>query len=212
MKTLEELKKTWDGNQNILSASQAYDQTSLEKIFRSRMKKNMNAAMQYFRASFVFQIVVYSLFSHVIVKYWPDIEILGLSIGGALLFAPFTITLMKKFKRMAKIKLTGNTGASMQAYALSHLTSLQSFYHFKKRYELILIPLSSAIGVFLSFKLYVPGGASAHPVGAAITLTITLLFCALAIRSENRKNFQQPLHQLQGILDEFQEAKNLRSE
>jgi hypothetical protein len=80
---------------------------------------------------------------------------------------------------------------------------LESFFTFKKRYEMVLIPLSAAIGVLLIFLLYVPGGVSEHLLGAFITYVLTLLSCYLAIRSENKKNFVQPLDQLGEILNEY---------
>jgi hypothetical protein len=201
MKTLDELKETWSSNQN--TSLQTYDQNSLEKIFRSRVKKNINHSMQYFWASFTLQIVVYALLSHVIVKHWSDSDVLVNCIGGILLFLPFTIMLMLKFKSIAKTKLTGNSGMSLYEYTLAHHTLLQSFYRFKTRYELMLIPVSAAIGVFLTFELYVPGGVSSHFTGAVITFFITVLSCAVAIRSEDKKSFETPLHDLQTLLDEF---------
>lgn len=205
MTTLEELKKKWEEKGNPPSGALAYDKVALEKIFKSRVKKHTNAAMQYFWASFVLQILVYALLSHVIVKYWSDTEMLLFSLGGVLLFLPFTIMLMKKFKRIAATKLTGesDTGTSLYHYVLRHHALLLSFYNFKKRYELVLIPLSSAVGIFLTFKLYVPGGVQQHPSGAIVTFVITLFACAMAIRSENKKSFEQPLHQLREILSEF---------
>ncbi|MBA4058691.1 MAG: hypothetical protein C0490_28500 [Marivirga sp.] len=63
--------------------------------------------------------------------------------------------------------------------------------------------MSSAIGVILIFNLYVPGGVKGNLTGALTTFAITLLSCAIAIFSENKKSFEQPIHQLQEILDEF---------
>ena len=203
MKTIDDLKKVWEGNQNTPSTSQAYDEESLAKIFKSRVSKQAHLAMQYFWASFALQIIVYALLSHVIVKYWSDADMFWFSIGGVFLYVPFTIMLMKKFKRMAKIKLNGNSGASLHHYVSDHHTLLLSFYRFKKGYELILIPLSCAIGVFLTFKLYVAGGVLTSPVFAAILLILSLISCAIAIHSENKKNFRQPIHQLDEILAEF---------
>jgi uncharacterized membrane protein YjjP (DUF1212 family) len=80
---------------------------------------------------------------------------------------------------------------------------LESFFIFKKRYELILIPLSSAIGVIIVFKLYVPGGIREHLLGAFLTFSLTLLSCYLAIRSENKKNFIKPLGELEKMLSEY---------
>lgn len=203
MKTLEELKNTWDGNRPLLSGAQDYDQASLGKIFKMRVQKNANKAMQYFWASFVLQIVVYALLSHVIVKYWSYPEMVWPGIGGIILYIPFTVILMRKFKSMAVIKLFDHTGTAMNKYVHKHYHLLESFYRFKTRYELILIPLSAVIGVFLIFRLYVPGGVLAHLGGAAITFAITMVSCALAIHAENKKNFREPLKNLRAILDEF---------
>jgi hypothetical protein len=64
--------------------------------------------------------------------------------------------------------------------------------------------LSSAIGVFLTFKLFVPGGVQENSTGAIITFAVTLISCILAIRSENRRNFAEPLYQLEKVMEEFE--------
>jgi hypothetical protein len=199
MTTFEELMKMWNENQ---AAPSPYDQRSIEKIVRSRTKKHINKAMQYFWAAFTLQILVYGLLSHMMIKYGSDTETLLLSIAGVILFLTFTIMLLKKFKRLAvaKPKLSE---PSLYHYVFHQHSSLESFYSFKKRYELILIPLSSAIGVFLTFKLFVPGGVQENPTGAIITFAATLISCVLAIRSENKRNFAQPLHQLEKVMEEF---------
>jgi hypothetical protein len=160
--------------------------------------------MQYFWASFVLQIVVYALFAHVIVKHGGDIETLLLSVAGVLLFLPFTIMLMTKYKRMALTRPEeGNSVTSLFNYVMTRYNLLQTFYQFKRRYEFLLIPLSSLIGVFLVFKLYVPGGVEKNLTGVVITFMITVISCILAIRSENKKNFEKPLHHFRELLEEF---------
>jgi hypothetical protein len=210
MSTFEDIKKAWVENQSAIPEAQTYNLAMLEKIAKGRVKKHMAASMQFFWASFTFQIIVYALLSHVTLKYGTDRETLLLGITGILLYLPFTIMLMRKFKRIAVLKPVGEAGednskTSLYKYIQRKHDLLQSFYTFKKRYELLLIPLSASIGVFLTFKLFVPGGMEAHPIGAAITFAITLVSCFLAIRSENKKSFQQPLRQLRELLDEFKQ-------
>lgn len=204
MTTLEDLKKAWDKNQAAQFTAQPYNELSLKQIFRSRVKKHMKASMQYFWASFVLQIMVYALLSNVIVTHWSDKTILALSIGGVLLYIPFTIMLMKKFKAIASAKLIDQRGTSLHQYVSRHHALLTSFYRFKKRYELLLIPVSCAIGTILTFMIYVPGGVYAHFSGAVITFIIAIVSCAVAIRAENIKSFERPLQQIKGILNEFQ--------
>jgi hypothetical protein len=202
MKTLEELKKKWGENPNNIAVPNTYDRESLDHISKSRTKKHMTMAMRYFWASFTLQVLVYALLSHVFVKHWVDTETQILCLVGVLLFVPFTIVLMRKFKRMALIGQDG-TASSMEAYVQQQHDLLLSFYHFKKWYEVLLVPTSSAIGVILVFKLYVPGGVLVHPVGAVITFAISVISCMVAIRAENKRNFEQPLRGLEDILREF---------
>ena len=167
----------------------------------------MKITMRYFWGAFALQILVYALLSHVILKYGSDAQTLLTGLAGILLFLPFTVILMKKFKQMAVNRPQGNTGIPLYDYIVRQQQLLQSFYAFKKRYELVLVPLSSAIGVFLTFKLFVPGGVMQHPMGAIITLGITLISMVLAIRSENKKSFAQPLQDLDQLLQEFRNNK-----
>lgn len=205
MITLEELKTKWTEKESAAPAQPAYDPASLEKIMKHRVHRHTKTSFQYFWASFALQVLVYSLLSHVIVKYWQDTTIVGYAIAGVLLFLPFTIMLMRKFKGLASTKLSapGNEINTLYNYVLHQQTQLRSFYNFKRWYELILTPLSAATGIVLTFLLYVPGGVEAHWTGAIITFVVTLLSCIVAIRSENKKSFEEPIGQLQLILDEF---------
>ncbi len=201
MKTLDELKKQW--SEDTTAEPQSLDLVTLKNTIRTRVRKNVNMAMKYFWASFVLQLIVYSLLSHVIAKYWYNTQTVIFSVIGILIYIPFTIMLMKKFKGIAKTRLTGNSETSIHQYVLEQQTLLESFYRFKKLYELMLIPLSSIIGVFLIFELYIPGGVALHPTGAVIVLAVTLLSCWAAIRRENVNNFEQPLRSLGELLAEF---------
>jgi hypothetical protein len=192
--TLDEMKSEW----NQQTSNESYDEEALKKVIKTRVRKNTSDAFKYFWASFALQILVYSLLSHVIVKNWGNGLIMIPAIAGILLFIPFTIVLMKKFKSMAK-----NTETSINNYVKRHHELLESFYKFKKRYELVLIPLATLIGTFVTFELYVPGGIWMYPKGAMITFFIALASCVLAIRAENKKSFDIPLSKLNEVLNDL---------
>lgn len=204
MSTLEELKKEWEQKRNVGLSDPLYYEDSFNKMIKSRVKKHTNASMKYFWASFTLQLLVFALLSHVIIKYWNDWSIVLVSIVGMSLYIPFMIMLMKGFKAIAVTRPQDSTESSLQAYVARRHELLQSFYRFKRRYELFLIPLVSAIGAWLVFTLWVPGGVSANPSGAIITFGITLISCSAAIWSENKRSFEEPLKQLQQVLDEFE--------
>jgi hypothetical protein len=204
MSTLDDLKKQW-GEKNLSTTTTAYNETSLDKLIKTRMKKHNKNIMNYFWASFVLQVMVYALFSHVIARYWGNGQIVLTGIFGILLFVPFTIVMMKKFKRFAIAKANGSSVQSIRDYMERQRYLLQSFFTFKKRYEWVLIPLASAIGVWLIFELYFPGGVQSFLTGALITYVLTLVSCYMAIRSENRKSFVEPLNRMKDILEEYNE-------
>ena len=205
MSTFEELKRVWDTDQETAQGYDHYSHEAFRIIVKSRTKKNMKKSMQYFWGALFLQILVYALLSHVVIKYGGDTKTLFIGIGGMLLYLPFTILLMKKFKQMAIIKPAhANSGRSLYQYVFQQRALLQSFYSFKKSYEFLLVPLSTGIGVFLTFKLFVPGGVEENPTGAIITFLITLFSMIASVRLENKKSFQLPLHDLNQLLNEFQ--------
>jgi hypothetical protein len=205
MSTFEELKKVWESNQGNAQVYKRYDRETLDDIVKSRTKRNMKKSMHYFWGALFLQILVYALLSHVIVKYGGNTETLLFGMSGILLYLPFTILLMKKFKQMAIVKpAQDNSGRSLYQYVFQQRALLQGFYTFKKRYEFLLIPLSTGIGVFLTFKLFVPGGVEENPTGAIITFLISLFSMIMSIRLENIKSFEQPLQDLSRLLNEFQ--------
>ncbi|MBC7849041.1 MAG: hypothetical protein H7Y31_04865, partial [Chitinophagaceae bacterium] len=177
MKTLEELKRQWEKNCLTTGDTNVYDNMSLNRILRSRVKKHTTTSFQYFWASFALQLMVYALLAHVSLKYHTNLTVVFLGICGVLLYIPFTIVLMGKFKRMASTKVNAEDPAVMnlQEYVRQYQSLLRAFYAFKMKYELFSIPLSSAIGVILTFNLYVPGGIIENLTGAVITFGVTLL-------------------------------------
>jgi Na+-transporting methylmalonyl-CoA/oxaloacetate decarboxylase beta subunit len=145
---------------------------------------------------------VYALLCHVIVRYYNDIFTVVPGFAGILIYIPFTHTLLKKFKAMAYMPTVGKA-STIQGYIIGQRGLLKTFLTFKKRYEVFLIPLSCAIGVLLTFKLYVPGGIYSHPQGATITFGISLVSCYLAIKQQNERNLVKPITDLDEILQEY---------
>lgn len=174
----------------------------LNKVFKKRISTSMKSSMHYFWASMFLQILVYAMLTHVIVRAWGDTSQLY-ALTGILLYIPFTVVLLRKFKAMAAARTTDDTTASLVQYATLQHRELVSFFHFKKRYELVLIPLSVAIGSVLTFNIFVPGGAVHNINGVIFTFVSSLASCVYAIVRENRKSFIEPIKNLEAILSEF---------
>jgi uncharacterized membrane protein YhaH (DUF805 family) len=204
MATLDELKMKWGESERVLSAPERMAPDSFEKMIRTRVKKHTNMAVQYFWAAFVLQILVYALLGHVVVKYWFDTQAVLTALVGVVMYVPFTVVLMRRFKAIARTSMDKNDADSLQKSIQQRYDYLQRFYRFKQRYEWMLIPVSSMIGVFLVFRIWVPGGVQAHWMAAAITLAVTLVSCGVAIFAENKRNFERPLGELRAVLGEFE--------
>lgn len=172
------------------------DQETLNKIVKARARKHTNEAFKYFWASFVLQIMVYAMLGHVIVKYWYEPMMTLPALLGIAAYIPFTVVMMKRFKSVAA------NGPVTEFIANNHQT-LQNFYRFKRNYELVLIPLATAIGTFLVFELYVPGSVWAYPKGAMITFFISLASCIIAIQAENKRAFEGPLSQMNALMEDL---------
>lgn len=206
MPTLDDLKQKWNAEPPAFGAAAPYDAATFNHIIRTRMKKQNNSIFRYFWATFTLHIIVYAMLSHVTIRYGSDTNILLLSLLGFGVTVPFTTILLRRYKQMAVAKLSGTSGASIYTYVSEQRSRLAGFYTFKKRYDLVLIPLLSAIGVILVFNLYFPGGVLAFQTGAIVTYLLTLLSCFLVIRNENKKYFLRPLQELQAILDDYRSA------
>ena len=201
MDRIEGLKGKWCASTNLNSANIGADE--LVSVFRKRVSSKLKSSMQYFWASFALQMIVYSLLTHVLLKYWREPDYRLFAVCGILLYVPFTIILLRKFKAIAVAKPQGHTTVSLYQYADFRYKQLASFYKFKKWYELILIPLSVAIGTILTFNIFVPGGVSQYLNGAIITFIVSLASCIYAIVRENKRSFEEPLQELEKTLKEF---------
>lgn len=205
MSTLDDYKKIWCKNNPIVASEGNYDLKSFKNMIRIRIKKQNNRIFGYFWTAFALQNIFYGLLCYVMIRYGSDLLIFVLSLAGVLITIPFTVYMMKRYKQLAVNKLNRDSNASIYEYISRQRDLLLDFFKFKKAYEWILIPFSTAIGIVLVFDLFLPGGVLASPEVAIILFMLTLASCYFAISSENKKYFIQPLDDLQAILDEFQD-------
>src|SRR5690606_34616028 len=192
--------------QEAMSPSPSYDPGSFSRLVKSRVKKETDKAMQYFWSSFTLEIIVFALLCHVMLRYWNEGQLFIISILGILLHLPFTYMLMSKFKKMAVTKPLDNSSSSLYRYVRTRYELLDSFYRFKRGYERFLIPISTLVGCYLVFEMYMPGEWGIYWNAFWIIIVITIISCAVVLRRENQQNFEEPLNQYKAILDEFKEG------
>jgi hypothetical protein len=66
-----------------------------------------------------------------------------------------------------------------------------------------MIPLNSVLIVVINFILFVPGGIMNNLTVGVLLFFVWLIIFIIAIRSENKKRFSEPLQQLETVLEEF---------
>jgi hypothetical protein len=204
METLDGMKEQWKSS---FATNPKIDDQSWNEIIRKKMKSHKNKVMQYFWTSFVFQLIAYGMLTHVLVRYGNQRNVLIGCVIGITLFIPFTVMLMQKFKRLAVLK---KNGLSVSEFISTQIRTIEEFFVFKKRYEWILIPVSAALGVYLTFEVFSPGTILNHLYLATIIYLISISSCAYAINVENRKNFSEPIKQLRALQTEIDNAEERR--
>jgi len=200
METLDEAKNFWQ-NTNQQTGQAPLNKGEVESIIKARIRKEKKDAAEYFWLSFAYQILIYAFGGHLIIKYWGDSRIMLLSVVGVVLYISLTIILMKKFKAMFNLPAQQTT--DIQSSVKNQFTLLSQFFNFKKRFDLLSLPLTSIILTGIIFMLYVPGGVEAHVTGAIITCLGALLIYSVAAWFENKKHFVHPLNRLRFILEDI---------
>lgn len=206
METLEEMKKLWNESKFADSCATLTPEYA-DQLVAGRIKKIKSGFREYFWASFVYQNLVYASLAFLIVRYFNNTNIVILSIAGIVLYLPFTIIFMKKFKS-AFLQNSGGEAFSNDDIYLNIRNSykrMSEFLKFKNRFDWVMIPLNCILIVVINFILFVPGGIKAYPLAAVVLLIVWLVIFIIAIHYENRKKFREPLRQMETILEDFKE-------
>ena len=208
MESIEELKNFWEESKRREPPLSPPDAESVERIIKGRVRREKKLMMEYFWASFVYQIMLYSFAGYLIVKYRGDREIMLGSLSVAMLYVPFTVILMRKFKAIClpAINRSNSSGQSIRANVENKHTLLSEFFRFKKVFDWVGIPLVSLVLVSILFKLYVAGGIAEHLTGGILSFAAVMIVFITATYLENRKHFINPLRQLKSVLTDLEQA------
>jgi hypothetical protein len=205
MENFDEIKKLWSENKVIVTCNTPVSPEYVDQLISNRIKKVNRNFREYFWTSFIYQNMVYACLAFLIVRYFSRPDIAILSIAGILLYIPFTIVFMKKFKSAFLLNKEGVAFSDDDIYLniKNRYTRLSEFFRFKKRFDWVIVPLNCVLIVVINFILFVPGGVMANITAGIILLIVWLVIFIIAIRIENKKKFLEPLRQLETILEDF---------
>lgn len=128
-------------------------------------------------------------------------KLMLLSLAGIILYIPFTIILMRKFKAMYNPSV--NNAENIYENVRNQYSLLSKFFRLKKMYDWLAIPVSCFIITVIIFELYTSGGIKEHLIGSMVLFLICITIFTIATRFENKKRFKQPLNQLDIILKDM---------
>lgn len=201
MEEFDDIKKIWNENKPSGQCSPEY----IDNVVSMRIKKVKSSFREYFWLSFIYQNMVYASLVFLIAKFFSRTDIVILSIAGILVYLPFTIVFMRKFKTAFLNNSEGLAFSENDIYLNiknSH-SRISEFFRFKKRFDWVMIPLNCVLIVVINFILFVPGGIMDNLIVGALLFFVWLIIFIIAIRSENKKRFSEPLQQLGSVLEEF---------
>jgi len=202
MEQFDELQALWQ--KNTIPQAPAVSKENVAAVIASSVRKEKKKLVEYFWASLGYQIMIYSFACFLAVKYRGDMQVVVLCAIGALMFIPFTIVLMRKFKAM--FKPAAENATDIQANIRRQSQLLTQFFRVKKVFDFISIPVYCFIMDVILFKLYTPGGIEAHmPLGIGLYVLGLLVF-GIAARLENRKHFVKPLQNFALILEDMEKV------
>lgn len=208
METFDEIKKLWSENSLTDLSKASVTSDDVDQLISNRIKKVKSNFREYFWASFFYQNLVYGCLVFLIVRYFGRPDIVIPSAAGILLYIPFTLMFMKKFKSAFQLNKEGVAFSDDDIYLniKNSYNRMSEFMRLKKRFDWVMVPLNCVLIVLVNFILFVPGGIKANLLAAIILLIVWHVIFIIAIRFENKRKFKEPLRQMETILEEFRRS------
>ena len=180
-------------------------ENDFETSVASKLKNERRGLMQYYWGSFIYQLIIYSLASHVLIRHFGNLQVMAMSMALIILFIPFTYIQMRRYKAMC-MHSTGSINAldqDLSKYIHAQHRLLESFYHFKTWYDRLIVPLNLLLITSLIFTVYVPGGIMGNLLAGSLIFLIILASFIVVLEKENRKKFREPLEKLKLLQHEL---------
>ena len=203
----DELWKDGDEREPILSPLRSQD---LHRIVSSRVRRERRIVSKFVWAAVVYQIILYSFLTHMLITRWGDERVLLLFLIGVTFYIPITVALIRRVRSLYRPNSgTANSEASdILRNVEGEYARLADFYRFKKRVDWIGVPVSCAIIVVVTFTLFVNGGVEANPGGSLVVFLLWIAMSLIAILAENKKRFLSPLRHLELVLNDLRRIES----
>ena len=205
MEIFDEIQKSWSLGKEQSRESLALNEDSVKRMIVPRVKRERNRVFAYFWSAYFWQLAVYASFTHLVFRFWGDWETVLISLTGIILYLPFTTVLIRKYSRMAQ-QDNHFAAESMYDNVQKQYVLLREFFHFKRRFDWVGIPVTCLILAATVFKLWVPGGWIENQTGAIVVFVCALMAFGVAAIFENKKSFTRPMEALQMVMKDMKQG------
>ena len=198
-----ELEMVWKASKASEAEPALVNPKDLQAIIASRVKKEFKTVSEFVWAAVAYQIILYSFLARTLVRHWGDTQSMLLCLGGAALYIPLTVALIRRVKKLFG---RGSAVPDILHKVEGEYSRLRDFFQFKKRMDWIGVPVSCAIIVLVTFTLFVEGGVMRNPATSLVFFAVWVGMSVMAIRAENKKRFILPLRRLEEILGDLKNS------
>lgn len=198
MDALDEVKALWSktgGGEEPIT----YEQ--LDMAIAKRIRRERRSVIGYFWSAFVYQNIMLAILGIVMGRFPGDPTATAIGMFGFLLYGCSFLVLVMKFRSYDRYSAT--LARDVQSHVRSEVGRLATLFRFKKRFDLLAAPLACAVIVLAIFRLFVQSSITGNLLPAAMLYGGWVVLFAIAIRSENKKRFENPLRRLNLLLEDL---------
>ena len=204
MESLDELKNYWQKQPQPQVTP--LNKININTAVQAGLRKERNKVRDYVWLAGFWQWFVYAALCHLLVRFWGDWQYMAWCFGGILLYIPFTWVFMRKIKAFHAlgVRKKGIPLPDVRTNIKDQHAVLASFYSFKKRFDLLMIPAASFIVTITCSQFnWSPPLTDSLPVHVCI-FVVTLVAFTTATYHENKKHFKAPLQNLKSIISDLE--------
>ncbi len=199
METFDDIKKSWDNEQ--YKAPNPLTKASVDSIILSRIRSEKKTLIEYFWSSLIYQNLIYGFGTYFVIKYWNDLQFVLPMLSVMIIYIPFTLFMIIRFKGMLNSEAVKNSNQLSALVFVANLhTQLRAFYALKRKFDWVTVPLCCMVFVIIIFKVFVGSAAQVNLQTAIILFFAWFAMFMIAIHFENQKRFKKPLLKMELIL------------
>ena len=145
MENLNDLKNLWKSGVELAPAGQQQlDEQSLKNIVNTHLSKERQLLLNYVVKTSFWIFMVTAGFGHLLIRFWGDWYLTGLSLTGLLLYVPFTSVFMHRFKGFFGIEGKANADEALSVYQriMKKQEAIKASYRFKMIFDILMIHIS----------------------------------------------------------------------